>query len=184
MNWFTMSLEAAPPQRWRNGGGTTRELLAWPSAHDWRVRLSVADVVAPGPFSRFEGMERWFAVLEGSGVVLRIGGRVHRVRPGGDPFRFDGGLPVGCELLDGPTRDFNLMAAPGRARLQRVRGHLDWRAEAGTLLALYTHAEPARLTSDGSTLELPPFHLAWSVQQQPASGTVDGPDALLVEAVA
>lgn len=184
MNWFTMPLEAAPPQRWRNGGGTTRELLAWPSAHDWRVRLSVADVETAGPFSRYEGIERWFAALEGSGVVLRIDGRVNRVRPGADPFRFDGGLPVGCELPDGPTRDFNLMAAPGRARMQRVRGELAWRADPGTLLALYTHAQPARLTGGGIVLELPPRHLAWCVLQQPAAGTVEAPDALWVEAAA
>ena len=60
-----------PPQPWRNGGGVTRELLAWPDGGDWRVRVSVADIDADGPFSAFPGVERWFAVLEGAGVALR-----------------------------------------------------------------------------------------------------------------
>jgi len=28
---------------WRNGGGVTRELLAWPDSKDWALRVSVAD---------------------------------------------------------------------------------------------------------------------------------------------
>ena len=52
--------------RWRNGGGRTRELLAWPDAADWKVRVSVADVESDGPFSAFPGVQRWFAVLEGA----------------------------------------------------------------------------------------------------------------------
>ena len=31
---------------WRNGGGVTRELLAWPDSKDWALRVSVADVAA------------------------------------------------------------------------------------------------------------------------------------------
>ena len=64
------------PQAWRNGGGSTRELLAWPAGADWRVRVSVAEIGADGPFSAFDGVERWFAVLSGAGVVLsRVGCR-------------------------------------------------------------------------------------------------------------
>ena len=29
---------------WRNGVGRTRELLAWPTAADWLVRVSVAEI--------------------------------------------------------------------------------------------------------------------------------------------
>jgi uncharacterized protein len=184
MSWITLALDAAAPQRWRNGGGTTRELLAWPTPGNWRVRMSVADVEVAGPFSRFDGVERWFAVLEGTGVVLRIGGREHPVLPGGDALQFDGSVPVDCALLDGPTRDFNLMAPPAQARMQRVRGELTWRAGAGTLLALYAHREPARLEVDAGALEVPPFHLAWCVQQSPLTGAAHGRDALWMEASA
>ncbi|EGD04024.1 hypothetical protein B1M_13530, partial [Burkholderia sp. TJI49] len=44
---------------WKNGGGVTREIAAFPpgaalDAFAWRV--SVADVGAAGPFSRFDGI--------------------------------------------------------------------------------------------------------------------------------
>ena len=32
------------PQPWRNGGGTTRELLAWPSAEHCNLRIALADI--------------------------------------------------------------------------------------------------------------------------------------------
>ena len=44
MTLHTVALSSATPQAWRNGGGVTRELLAWPAADAWRVRVSVADV--------------------------------------------------------------------------------------------------------------------------------------------
>ena len=64
--------DALEPQPWRNGGGLTRELLAWPSRDDWALRISVADIRADGPFSAFPGVDRWFAVLEGDGVLLAL----------------------------------------------------------------------------------------------------------------
>src|SRR4051812_21150684 len=114
-DWRLVSLDAAAPQPWRNGGGVTRELLTWPGGNAWAVRMSVADIQADGPFSRFERIERWFAVLEGAGVDLRIGGGTQRLDPRTQALQFDGSAPVDCTLVDGPTRDFNLMAAPGKA---------------------------------------------------------------------
>ena len=182
MSWHLVDLDAVPPQPWRNGGGVTRELLAWPAAVGWQLRLSVADVQAAGPFSLFTGIERWFAVLEGEGVLLRIGVEDHRLTPGDAPLQFDGGRNVDCSLLDGPTRDFNLMAAPGRARLWRVRSARGFRAGAGTLLAAYAHAAPAQLELAGTLTELPPRHLAWTQLQAPASGALLAEEALWMEA--
>ena len=68
-----------PGQAWRNGAGVTRELLARPSAADWRVRVSVADIDRDGPFSAYPGVERWFTVLKGTGVDLAIDGQVRRL---------------------------------------------------------------------------------------------------------
>ena len=183
MSWSLVPLACVPPQPWRNGGGVTRELLAWPTASDWKVRLSVADVQAAGPFSRFEGVERWFAVLEGAGVVLCIDGAQQRVPAGGAPVRFDGATPVHCELVEGATRDFNLMGAPGRCRLQRVRQELAWRADAGTLVALYSHAQAARVAGHGGAVDVPAGHLAWRVLQHAGVGTVTAVDALWMEAM-
>ena len=77
--WQLVRLADAAPVPWRNGGGTTRELAAFPGATRWQWRISVADVVQAGPFSKFPGVSRWFAVLDGAGVRLRIDGRTHRL---------------------------------------------------------------------------------------------------------
>ena len=106
---------AATP--WRNGGGRTRELLVWPSAQDWRLRLSLADIEHDGPFSAFPGITRWFAVLEGAGVELKIDERWQRVRADDAPLCFDGAAAPVCCLIDGPTRDLNLMLRGCRGRL-------------------------------------------------------------------
>lgn len=181
MNWTRVSLQATQPQPWRNGGGTTRELLAWPQREDWQVRISVADVQAAGPFSRFPGIERWFAVLEGDGVVLRSpDGEVHLTQDS-DPFRFDGELPIECELVRGATVDFNLMALPGRAMLRRVRGTVEVRGRPGALLAVHAHGSSARLQSASGTLILPPDHMAWTVAPEAFRATCQAEDALWME---
>lgn len=181
MTWHLVPLDATPPQPWRNGGGVTRELLAWPSSADWQVRISVADIAAAGPFSRFPGIERWFAVLEGAGVVLRVGGGAQVLAAGTAPIHFSGEAPVDCALVDGTTRDFNLMAAPGRARLRRVAGELAFRAEGEALLAVYAHGRPATVQALESALEVPRRHLAWCHRRWAAHGTVTGDDALWME---
>jgi len=110
----------AVPTPWKNGGGTTRELLAWPVADDWIVRISVADINASGPFSLYEGVDRWFAVL--------LGGDVSLASAGSSPQRlgvsrtelhaFSGDVATECTALGAVTRDFNIM-------LRRARGRLD-----------------------------------------------------------
>lgn len=99
-------LQDVASQPWKNGGGVTRELLAWPSADDWAIRVSVADIECDGVFSAFRGIDRYFAVLDGNGV--RLDG-VADVRIGDKPVHFDGALAPHCRLIDGPTRDLNVM---------------------------------------------------------------------------
>lgn len=141
------------PSRWRNGGGTTRELIALPAGGDaWCVRVSVADVEADGAFSSFPGVRRWFAVLEGEGVELTIdGGERVVVRRGDAPVAFDGGVPTHCRLLDGPTRDLNLMLRGVGGRLERVEDGLEWRPGA-PFAALLTGAEGSCRTSPRASL--------------------------------
>ena len=50
-----------PVTPWKNGGGLTREVAAFPanaSMADFDWRISIADVAAAGPFSRFENVDR------------------------------------------------------------------------------------------------------------------------------
>ncbi len=168
MNWELVSLADAPPQPWKNGGGSTRELLAWPSAADWRVRLSVAEVAADGPFSRFEGVQRWFAVLTGAGVQLAVNGATHTVTVASPPLAFDGAADTHCILIDGPTQDFNLMLRGGTARVQRVQGPLVIHNGESTMTAIYTGDSGASIRSglDGEAVQdLPPHTLAWCLAQ-------------------
>ena len=102
MNWHSVRLDEVFPTPWRNGGGTARELLAWPHREDWHVRVSLADIERDGPFSSYPGVARWFAVASGAGVKLRVDGNGHSLKPGSAPFRFDGGARVECDLLAGP----------------------------------------------------------------------------------
>jgi environmental stress-induced protein Ves len=138
MSWQTVYLDRVAAAPWRNGGGVTRELLAWPSAADWTVRLSVADVERDGPFSAYPGVQRWFAVLSGQGVRLRLPGETHELDAASDPFQFDGAVPVDCELLGGATRDFNLMVRGGRGRMGRSRNGDSFTGSAGALVAVYS----------------------------------------------
>ena len=98
-----------PPQPWRNGGGATRELFVWPPQGDWRLRISLADIERDGPFSAFLGVQRHFAVLEGAGVELQFDGRWQRQTRDAPPLAFDGAQAPDCRLIDGATRDLNLM---------------------------------------------------------------------------
>lgn len=104
-----IAADTVAPQAWRNGGGATRELYAWPSAEDWQLRVSLADIVQDGPFSPFPGVERHFAVLSGAGVELTLQGHVLRLSSTDGAVRFDGAAAPACRLIDGPTRDLNLM---------------------------------------------------------------------------
>lgn len=94
---------------WKNGGGTTTELARDTAEEDYGWRLSIADIAAAGPFSRFAGQQRIITVLEGSGMNLVVEGRSSGDLTPFIPFAFDGGAVTECALLAGPVRDFNLM---------------------------------------------------------------------------
>lgn len=106
---ITVRAADVPAVPWKNGGGVTRDLLCWPAANDWRLRISLADVATDGPFSDYPGIQRWFAVVEGGGVELTFGQRRQMIRVGDAPLMFDGADAPGCRLLNGPTRDLNVM---------------------------------------------------------------------------
>jgi uncharacterized protein len=112
-------LADCPETPWRNGGGRTRELLAWPSAAEWQVRVSVAGIEADGPFSPYPGINRWFAVLAGTGVVLTLPQGEATLGPGSAAVAFPGEAAPDCRLIDGPTQDLNLMLRRGASTCWR-----------------------------------------------------------------
>ncbi|MGH8352202.1 MAG: HutD/Ves family protein [Pseudomonas sp.] len=129
-----------PRMPWKNGAGSTLEIArdAGDGLEGFGWRLSIADVGESGGFSAFTGYQRIITVLEGAGMRLAVDGRLSRDLKPLDPFAFDGGSAVHCELLGGAIRDFNLIYAPARfhARLQwlRVAGELRLFSSAGSLL--------------------------------------------------
>lgn len=129
MRLHHVAVADCPPQPWRNGGGLTRELLAWPQADAWALRVSVARIDRDGPFSPFPGVRRCFAVLHGAGVELDLPQGRRSLGPADVALAFDGEDAPGCRLLEGPTEDLNLMA-------RREAGvPALWRAAAGDTLA-------------------------------------------------
>lgn len=152
-----------PPMPWRNGGGFTREMLAWPTPQHWLLRVSVAEIEGDGPFSSYPGIERWFVVLDGEGVVLSPGDSpAITLDTGSEPLHFDGALAPLCTLVDGPTRDLNMMLRRGQAvgEFEPVIAG-EPRFGAAGVHALYTTVSGTLGCDDGSAWELPAQTLAW-----------------------
>jgi hypothetical protein len=85
----------------------------------WRV--SIADVAQAGPFSRFAGIDRTLVLLSGAGMVLDEVDALnvvksHTLTQALDIARFDGEAHIDARLVDGATRDFNLMVRRDAAR--------------------------------------------------------------------
>src|SRR6187402_1017158 len=95
---------------WRNGGGTTTELVLGPEmAGRFLYRVSIADVTSDGAFSRFAGYDRHIVLIEGAGMTLdaQAHGRVE-LAPF-EPHSFSGDWDVHGTLVAGAVRDFNLI---------------------------------------------------------------------------
>jgi environmental stress-induced protein Ves len=181
--WNVVRLADIPATPWRNGGGVTRELAMWPDAGDWAWRMSVADVDKSGPFSKFEGIERWFAVLEGAGVQLDVAGVPHRVTAADAPLFFDGAAATGCELIGGKTRDFNLMVRRGSepSRMVRVEGRFSETLNAMKTIAVYAYGSMATVLFDDEVLQLEPATLAWRTVTGSAAVRIAAQSALWME---
>jgi len=183
MSWQLVRLQDQPARPWRNGGGTTRELLAWPHSADWSCRFSVAEVTQNGPFSRFEGVQRWFAVLSGAGVRLTLANQSVELNCNSAPFHFDGALPVDCDLLGGPTQDFNLMVREpaGLAEMRRVSGLFKRTLEASKLVAIFAMDKGAEVFFGEQIDTLPGGCLAWQLAPPGVVVSVNAANALWLE---
>jgi uncharacterized protein len=173
-----VSLAATPPQPWRNGGGTTRELLAWPSAGAWALRFSIARIDRDGPFSAYPGVQRWFAVLSGAGVELIWENHLAQLTPGSAPLAFDGADGPQCRLLGGPTEDLNLMLRrdAGRGGLEAARAGQAWVCTAAWR-GVYTRTACMLGTGSGEQ-PLPAGTLAWTDHAGAAPWHLTSPEPL------
>ncbi len=131
-----------PVTPWKNGQGVTRDIFmsgADGTQFDWR--LSLADVGQSGDFSDFSGYERTITLLDGDGFLLDFedGSRkeLNRIH---QPFVFDGGAPLRCQLYGGPSRDLNLMVrrdrAGARVGIREISGALEFELD-GSFIHLF-----------------------------------------------
>ena len=104
-----------PSRPWKNGGGTTRDILVSPpgaALDDFDWRLSLAQVDRDGPFSRFDNVDRTLVLLSGAMTLHEPDRRIELVR--GEPVEFPGERTIEATLNGGATLDFNVMTRRGR----------------------------------------------------------------------
>ena len=108
--------------RWKNGAGWTSEVFRAPDADDWGWRLSIAEMETDAPFSMLPGVERTLVLLEGNGMRLHFHDADTRdLSPSSSVLHFAGDRPVVAQLIDGSSRDFNLMWKRDRVDAQLWR---------------------------------------------------------------
>lgn len=141
---------------WANGAGSTEVLLREPDDANWRVRISIANVVEEGPFSELPGTRRLLVPLDGAMELRFADGRSERTDRFG-VLRFDGApAPFGA-LPEGPTRDFNLMLradARGELFARTLVDSQIFLPEAGVRWLIYVHRGDATLSCHGAELTL------------------------------
>lgn len=117
-----IDVNALPASPWKNGGGSTRTIAISPPGatfdnFDWRI--SIADVASSGDFSRFPGVDRTILLLSGAGMILHLDdGNEHPLTTPFEHYAFRGDDAVRSALVDGSTRDFNVMTRRHRAQAE------------------------------------------------------------------
>lgn len=162
---------------WKNGRGVTRVIARWhreaeaPSADPsdgpdllgsaYDVRVSLAEVTEPGPFSTFPGYRRWSILLgehdyrDRCRVGLDDGTAIQWLERG-VPFAIDGATPLVAVVPDGPVTLLNVIAKPGVVEV----GQGDSSAPVDFVFAL------------SATGELAAQHAKYFATRQPARGDV------------
>ncbi len=181
-----IAVHSVAAQHWRNGGGVTRELFAWPSAAHWLLRISLAEITRDARFSAFPGVERWFAVVQGDGVVLQLGGQRVALDCHSAPLHFDGAQAPWCGLRGGATRDLNVMTRrdAGSCGMQRLQTDVEWFSTA-PLRALFTASPLTLQIDDADAAALPAWTLLvsrrGSRQRWRAAAAGDAPAAWWID---
>ncbi len=157
-------------QPWRNGQGTTTQLLAADDgAGSFLWRLSIAPVLSDGPFSNFSGYDRTLVLLEGRALTLDYG--AHGRDQLDEPLSlacFSGDWATTGLLGAGPIRDFNVMVRRDRFRAQVRTGQIDELPESvGGQELLYAPYESVAIADSAGTLSLARHQL---LHRSPAHG--------------
>jgi environmental stress-induced protein Ves len=154
---------------WKNGGGTTAQVAAFPEGSGFESfgwRLSMADVASDGPFSPFPGIDRTLILVEGDGLELEVEGFAYRLDRASPKLSFSGDDATAGRLLSGPIRDLNVMTRRGQFR-HRTR---------------FVESGVALLSQDAATAFLIPLDGPFDVTLGPAIHSLARLDALRLEA--
>jgi environmental stress-induced protein Ves len=162
------------PAPWKNGGGVTCEVAAWPPGtgsgeFDWRI--SIASVTRGGPFSAFPGVDRALAVLTGT-LRLAIEGREEiLLQPGSPSVHFPGDVPCHGEPQDAAVTDLNVMTRRGKlsSRLAWITVDRQHTITANAHRTFVLVLDPLTLISRGLAYQLHAQDLA---ELQPEDGEV------------
>jgi environmental stress-induced protein Ves len=105
--------------------------------------------------------------------VLTVDGREHRcTRDDGEALSFAGQAKTSCRLIDGPTRDLNLMLRGGRGALARVVAGRAWQPRERAC-GLYATASGTVRVADEGQAAMPACALRWWAAA-PATIAFDG----------
>ena len=175
-------LNQIAPSPWKNGGGSTREIVCFPAgagmdSFGWRI--SVATIAQAGPFSAFAGVDRQITLLDGDGVHLHSAdGQInHALDKRWQPFAFSGDVALDCTLLGGTSTDFNVMTRRGQwaAQVDVLGGSATaGQSPAGVCMVLSGEWKLA----DGQTLQAGQGF--WWTEAQPLPLTPTGKDDCLM----
>jgi environmental stress-induced protein Ves len=144
------------PVPWKNGGGTTHEVVVFPEhagIDDFLVRVSIAEVSARGPFSIFEGIDRTLAVLSGSLRLDFADGNRVTLWPSDSAYSFAGDRPVTGIPVNGTVRDLNVMTRRGKCFASMTRmssGQHVISADGEAMTIVVTAGDAVVETSQGS----------------------------------
>lgn len=97
---------------WKNGGGQSTELFRLENPQEdgqFFFRLSCADIFQDGPFSLYPGIDRTLVLLSSNGIKLKFPDHEKKLTKIGDLINFPGETAIACQLLMGPSQDFNVM---------------------------------------------------------------------------
>ena len=143
---------------WRNGGGSTRELVRAPAHGGFDWRLSVAEVADAGPFSAFDGYDRIIWLLSGTGMDLHFGAHQDMValRARWQSHRFAGEQSATVTLPAGSTTDLNLIWRRSKYTVTTARVDLGGPTMIGrpASLSVVFVAAGTLLLADGAALHI------------------------------
>lgn len=172
---------------WKDGGGLTRTIATGPegadlAGFDWR--LSMAEVEAAGPFSRFAGIDRTLAILDGT-LLLDIEGQVRCLIPDSAPVDFPGDVAVTGTPVEGAVVDLNLMVRRGMASARLRPLTPDFTPDpAATLILLFT--ADAEVLNGGTPITVARFDAlrldpaAWPTLRIETDGPVFAAEIMMV----